>query len=554
METPEPSYGDLGAFLRRGLPLALVLALTAGVAAFFLSEARAPTYEARVTLLVAEPNPELRAVGGGVLTPSAVDAGVYAAAATTEGVAGAALARLGRSDVTRQEIHSFLKRVEVRADETRVSSLLHVDVRAGDPHEAAEAANAVAASLIEWDSRRAARSVERVVETLEGQVRGLEEEIAALRAAGGAQAGVDERLAVRASLLSELAVARTLQGRAVSPLELFEAASPPLSAAAPRPLRDALLAAVAAVVLGYALLLVRGAADTRVRSPAELALVSGLPVLGVFPRTRGPAGRLGARRLPREATALLRTNLGLVLAGADHRDPTPAGATTPARRATRLLVSSVDRDASSLAVAMALAESFARRGERTLLLDTDLRKSASHGADGAVGSHASLREHLEHPQEPIRPLRVEVGSDATLDLISSFDPAPFPAELLARGIDTLLDDLGDRYDVVVVAAAPLLEAADALVIAPHVAAIVVTADLRKLERATLDAAVGRLDPVSERVAGIVAVEVDPKRAAPGRMSRGAAEPAPAFPTEGRAVSGRRGDARAAAARARLHHR
>jgi Mrp family chromosome partitioning ATPase len=463
MERPEPSYGDLGAFIKRGLPLALVLAVAAGAAAFLLGSRIAPTFEARATLLVAEPNPELRALGGGVLTPSAVDAGVYAAAASTDAVVTAALQRLGVESPTRQDVQAFLRRLDVRADETRVSSLLHVDVRASDAQAAADAANAVAASLVDWDGRRASRSVERVIATLEGQVRGLEEEIAALRAAGGAVADVDERLALRASLLSQLALARTLAGRAVSPLEVFEAAQPPLVPASPRPLRDALLAVAAALVLAYALQLVRGAADSRIRSPVELGQVAGLPVLAAFPRLRGPLGRLGTRRLPREVTALLRTNLQLVLERRSH-DEVVSGSPV-SERARVVVVTSPDRSASTFSVSMNLAESFARRGERTLLLDSDLRKTVPRGVDPSVASQPSLREHLERPDEPIRPLRADVGGDATLDLITSFDPAPYPAELLSRSIGALLDDVSDRYDVVVVDAAPLLSAADALVVA-----------------------------------------------------------------------------------------
>jgi hypothetical protein len=79
----------------------------------------------------------------------------------------------------------------------------------------------------------------------------------------------------------------------------------------------------------------------------------------------------------------------------------------------------------------------------------------------------------------------------------------------------------------------------------------VVADLRTLERATVLEALERLAPVADRVAGVVAVEVDPKRIA---GSAGVLEPPAAAPAARRGGDGRTAVGTRAGARARLHHR
>lgn len=489
---PEATYGDLFAFLRRHLLFAVLVAAVAALTTYFLSVQLRPTFEAQARLLVAQPSPELRNFGGIVVQPALVDPTVYREAAMTDGVLVDALDRLGVEAPSNTQVADFRERVDVRIEQTTVSSIVQIRARSGDAVAAADEANALAAALTAWDTRRAATSVRRIVDTLENQIVGLDEQISILRAQGASQAIIDEQLALREAQRQQLALARAQQTSAIGLIEPFELALPPLEPAAPRPLRTAALVGVVGLLLGYALMLLRGSFDRRLTSPEDLRRLTGLNVLAEFRSLTE-----GSSRVAREATSYLRTNLGYAL---------PEGGPTV------VVVTGVDRGTATLPVSMSLAESYARNGQRTVLVDSDLRKSMPRAAlaeeyDLLSLGQPSLREHLEHPDRPVNPTEIDLGGGYALGFVASFHPAPYPSELLSRAFGPLLARLQDRYDVVVVDAAPVLAVADALAVAPHADGVVLVVDLAAADRGRVAHAVETLEPIRPRVLGVVAVNV-----------------------------------------------
>lgn len=91
------SVGDIFQFIRRGLLLALLLAVIAAAAAFYVSSSVPPTYRARATLLVSQPNDSYR--DAGIITPPPIDPNIYRTAIT----AGPVLADV-RSSLESQDL------------------------------------------------------------------------------------------------------------------------------------------------------------------------------------------------------------------------------------------------------------------------------------------------------------------------------------------------------------------------------------------------------------------------------------------------------------------
>jgi capsular exopolysaccharide synthesis family protein len=252
--------------------------------------------------------------------------------------------------------------------------------------------------------------------------------------------------------------------------------------------RSAALAFVLGLFLVYGLILLRDALDTRVRDSDDLAKVTGLPVLAEFPRLPG-----GSRRLPREASSYLRTNVMF--------------ATTDAHPAVILVTSPQESEGKS-SVALSLAESFARNDHRTLLVDADLRKPVvgrEYGLDPRAVT--PLRTWLDHPIEPPTPAQVVLGSGTTLDVIPSFEPAPAPTELLGRGFLEALEGWRKEYDVIVIDSAPVLPVADTLTIAPLCTGTLLVASADGTDRRRLKAAVTLLQRIGVRVLGSVATNL-----------------------------------------------
>ncbi len=122
---------------------------------------------------------------------------------------------------------------------------------------------------------------------------------------------------------------------------------------------------------------------------------------------------------------------------------------------------------STLAANLALV--FAQLGERTLLIDTNMRNPKQYELFG-LGTNDGLAEVLNG----------RVGVDESLQRITHFDnlfvmpagaPPPNPQELLSRlSFTELLDDLSSRFDVLLLDTPPLLSFADAQIVSARTGA------------------------------------------------------------------------------------
>jgi capsular exopolysaccharide synthesis family protein len=235
-------------------------------------------------------------------------------------------------------------------------------------------------------------------------------------------------------------------------------------------------------------------ADTRFRTAREVRARLGLPVLGHV-----PAARLG------------RGPVGLV--SDNGRGPDPAAA--EAYRAVRAVldvraraegarviqITSPAAGDGKSTLAANLAACLAQAGKSVVLVDGDLRRPRQHQlcrVPGDVGLAAVLAGDADLAQA-VRP-----GPVAGLSVLPCGRVPANPAELLAsaRWHDTVAA-LAGRYDFVLVDTPPLLDAADAAAVVPHVDQVLLALRLTRTERGRAERARELLRILGARVLGVV---------------------------------------------------
>lgn len=287
-----------------------------------------------------------------------------------------------------------------------------------------------------------ARTVAIGVEGVRAQFDGLKREAEAARELHGT---VDRRL-------RETALASAVAASAIA------LADPPfVPEKAARPAKKILfpLAAFAGMMGGLTMLVGLELKDGRVRDSAAAARAAGAPLLVSLPELQ--AGREGDMVLisdPSSPTAEAFRRLRAVLL------PPPA---KPGAR-TVLFASAVPSEGRSLC-AMNYAASLAMQGQRTLLLDADMRRpglSRQH----VNGEFGGLGDYLDGASDPSR--ACFPTSLPNLYLLSSGPMRNDAAELLSgTRFPALLEDAYRWFDAVVIDSPPVLSVSDALAISRY---------------------------------------------------------------------------------------
>jgi len=152
-------------------------------------------------------------------------------------------------------------------------------------------------------------------------------------------------------------------------------------------------------------------------------------------------------------------------------------------------------------VSVNLALLLAAGGQRTLLIDADLRDGMLHEYF-ALDRAAGLADCLAGMLQPVQAVRQGVAPG--LDFIAAGGAGPHQAELLQpRLLSDVLQELGARYDVVLVTAPPVLAAADALVVGANAGVVFLVARSGLTTEADLNAAVKRLNHAGIAPHGVV---------------------------------------------------
>ena len=315
--------------------------------------------------------------------------------------------------------------------------------------------------------------------------RSLEGQLAELRAAG--QRGTT-LYRTTSENVQQLSTAEALQGSNASLVRSATNAEQ----IQPKPVRNGILGLVLGLVLGVALVFVRDALDTRVRSAEDVEEVLRLPLLGRIPeppRRLRKAAQLMMITEPQkpeaEAYRILATNLGFV-----NID----------RGARSIMVTSASRGEGKSTTIANLAVALARSGRRVVLVDMDLRRPSVDGFFGlqgrpgltsaAVGfvtlDEALVRIPLVDSSRNSELVSTNGAMQGVLEVLPTGPLPPNAAEFAGSPkISHLLDQLCDRADIVLIDAPPLLHVSDTMALSAKVDALFAVASLSIIRRPML---------------------------------------------------------------------
>lgn len=275
-------------------------------------------------------------------------------------------------------------------------------------------------------------------------------------------------------------------------IEVLDPASVETATVAVSRTRTLAVFACLGLVLGYALSWLRGALDHRLRSETDVTEELGMTLLTVTPRLRlHPEEQDAIEQW--EENASLSEAIRSLRTGVYFGMPEGAGkvihVTSPAKSDGKSTIS------SQLGIAMAQA------GQKTLLIDADLRSPTQHRLfhfDNDAGLGNALTGDTPIAELTL-PTRVE-----NLHILPAGPVPPNPAEMLnSRAFEELLVELGEHYDRILVDSPPVLAVADSRVVANKcdVTILVLRADKTTHKQAV--AAGEQLASVGAKILGVV---------------------------------------------------
>ena len=301
------------------------------------------------------------------------------------------------------------------------------------------------------------------------------------------------------NLLSQYQLSRIGESAETGRVRVIDAAVLPTIPVSPHRKRSVLLAVVIGIALAIAGAALLDRFDDSVQNPDEIRDRLRLPLLGSIPRVRHTPAHDAARlvthvepqSLVAEAFRSLRTNLAFARAHQDLR--------------TIVVTSAAPGDGKST-IAVNLATTFAQQGQRTLLIDADLRRAVidrtfdiprSPGlTEFLIGSH-TLEATARETDVP------------NLFILPSGHFPPNPSELLgSQAMRAGLEAATKAFDMVLIDSPPVLAVTDASVLSALVDGTIIVVRLGVSAREAVSRSVAQLRVVNGRILGAVLNAVD----------------------------------------------
>lgn len=277
-------------------------------------------------------------------------------------------------------------------------------------------------------------------------------------------------------LLQKLKEAGITAGLRSSNIRVVDPALAPATPARPQKARNILLAFLVGLVGGVGLALFREYLDNTVKSPDDIEALTGLPSLAVVPSlpglnaTHGRFSRLAREAAPQSATGprvellsyiqpksqiseafrALRTSL--LLSQADHPPQ------------VILVTSALPREGKTTA-AVNLAVTLAQLGDRTLLMDSDLRKPGIRRAlNLTIGKEVGLSSYLAGVST-LDEVTIPHPTINNLVALTTGPVPPSPADLLSsHRMREAIVELRHRFKFIVIDSPPVMAATDPVIL------------------------------------------------------------------------------------------
>jgi capsular exopolysaccharide synthesis family protein len=319
-------------------------------------------------------------------------------------------------------------------------------------------------------------------------------------------------------LLQKLKEAGITAGLKSSNIRVVDPALTPSSPSRPQRARNILLAILVGLVGGVGLALFREYLDNTIKSPDDVESISGLPSLAVVPSLPGLNGNYSRRAKgdpalqsasgphvellsyvqPKsqisEAFRALRTSL--LLSQADHPPQ------------VILVTSALPREGKTTA-AVNLAVTLAQLGDRTLLMDSDLRKPGVRRAlNLTIGKEVGLSSYLAGVST-LDEVLYPHPTISNLEALTTGPVPPSPADLLSsHRMREAIAELRLRFKFIVIDSPPVMAATDAVILSALTDGVLLVVRSGETPKEAFSRTRDLLTAVKSRLLGVVLNAVD----------------------------------------------
>ena len=289
-------------------------------------------------------------------------------------------------------------------------------------------------------------------------------------------------------------------------IRIADSARPALKAVSPNITLNALLALLFSGLVAVGAAVLSDVLDKTVRDPEQVARTLRTEVVGSLPlmkNARGgqiltAPGSYRQRGLGEEPDAngfgeSIRTLRNSILLANLNR------------RYRSLLVTSAAPAEGKTTTAANLAAAHAEQGQRTLLIDGDLRRPSVHrnfNIPGVAGLANALLGEFHW-----RAAVISVEGLPELHVLPAGPPSRRAADLMGRGLAELIEEASADYDLVILDAPPLLGFAEPLQMATAVDGVLVVVRAGQTTRKAVAAVLATLNRVRAKTIGLVLNEV-----------------------------------------------
>ena len=278
----------------------------------------------------------------------------------------------------------------------------------------------------------------------------------------------------------------------------------PLKPVSPNMRTNVAIAAIMAIVVGIGVIFLLVFLDRSIKSVSDATQAAGAPVLGVIPQVT--SADLGGTNDDRTRDMYV------------HENPKSSIAECCRSLRTNILFSAADRELKTLVVCSAnqregkttsviyLGTTMAQSGQRTLLIDSDMRRPRLHKSTG-VALTPGLSNLLigdDDYDALIKPTEVK-----DMFVLPCGPTPPNPAELLlTRRFEIVLGELAKRFDRIILDSPPIQPVTDAVVLSKRVDGVILVVRASKTMRDELRRSARMIRDVGGSIVGVIVNELD----------------------------------------------
>jgi capsular exopolysaccharide synthesis family protein len=363
-----------------------------------------------------------------------------------------------------------------------------------DKAAAAQIANAYANAFIVARRANQVNQYTQQITALESSIAGLQAQEARMHPGNSQLPALRSSIESLSQTVQQTQAASQVAGQ-VGPT-VIKAAVPPTSPSSPRTLRNAILALIAGLIIGVGVAFLVERLDDGINSrEAAEAATRGLPIVGLIPLVDAWKSK-GSHHLAlvedptssvSEAYRTLRTAIQFL------------GLDEPKRV---IAVTSAVPDEGKTTVVANLALSFARAGQRVIVVSCDLRRPKLHdffgdkdrsGLTTVLLGQCTLSEGVH-----------AVKDEPRLRVMPSGPVPPNPAEILSLDrVKEIVNLLADNSDLVLIDCPPVLPVTDALLLSRLADGVLVLAAAKSTSKRDLRRTIELLRQVHAPLLGVV---------------------------------------------------